>query len=705
MASRGAALVVALMLVLAGSACGRSTLLAPGGAGGAGGPEIYVPPAAARADTLIDDGWRFLRSDADGASASAFDDAAWAPVALPHTWNALDGQDGGNDYYRGVGWYRRHLTLPASAAGKRVYLQFDGANIVTDAWVNGASVGQHRGGFARFRFDVTGAVTAGADNVVAVRVSNASVDDVPPLTADFTFFGGLYRDAHLLVTDPVHVDVEDYGSPGVYLDATAVSAASADLRARVRVKNASGAAEDVTVTTVIVRADGAVETRLTASGTVAAGDVEELAAPATITRPHLWNGVSDPYLYTAYAELRVGGQLTDWVSVPLGFRFFAVDPAAGFSLDGAYLDLHGVSRHQDRLDMGWAITDRQHDEDMALIRELGANVIRLSHYQHAQRFYDLADQAGILLWSEIPLVNAITISTAFNDNARQQLTELIRQNYHHPAVLFWGIGNEQHADDAPTNGLLADLNTLVHDEDPTRLSTYAQCCTSDTGGLPAHTDLVGYNRYFGWYNGTIDQFGPWADNLHALEPTWKIAVSEYGAGAALTQHADAPTMPNPSGPFHPEEWQDLFHEAHWKQMKTRPYLWAKIVWNMFDFAVDSRDEGDTPGRNDKGLVSYDRQTRKDAFFWYKANWTTTPVVYITSRRFTPRATATVPIKIYSNLDAVTLTVNGAVVGTQAGADDIFSWSDVPLVAGANVVSATGTKGALTASDTVTWVRM
>jgi beta-galactosidase len=341
---------------------------------------------------------------------------------------------------------------------------------------------------------------------------------------------------------------------------------------------------------------------------------------------------------------------------------------------------------------------------MALIREVGANIIRLCHYEHAQHFHDLADRAGIVLWAEFPLVNTFTSSTAFTANARQQLTELIRQNYNHPAVMFWGIGNEQQSDDTKTNTLLSALNTLVHEEDPTRLSTYAQCCTSDTGGLPAHTDVVGFNRYYGWYSGTADQFGPWADNLHAMEPTWKIGISEYGAGAAITQHADPPTQPVPAGSPHPEEWQNLVHESHWKQMKTRRYLWAKILWNMFDFAVDGRNEGDTPGRNDKGLVTYDRKTRKDAFFWYKANWTTAPLVYITSRRFNPRTTATVTVKVYANMNSVTLSVNGTAISTSTGADHIFEWTGVALAPGANTIVATATTGATTVTDTITWTR-
>lgn len=679
------------------------------GSGGSAGTAAtgYPQPPATRTDVLIDGNWKFLRKDQTGAQATAFDDASWSEVKLPHTFNATDGQDGGNNYYRGVGWYRRHYTLPAEAAGKRVYLQFDGANVVSDVYVNGTLLGQHRGGFSRFRFDATAALKAGADNVIAVKVSNANAGDVPPLDADFTFFGGLYRDVHVLVTDTVHLDVLDYASSGVYLDTTEVTAASAKLRARVRVQNDGAAEQAVTITTTLVRADGTVEATLSATGSVPAGKAQEFASTTTLAKPHLWNGVEDPYVYTAYVQVQAGSKLTDWVTSPLGFRFFSIDPAQGFSLNGKYLDLHGVNRHQDRLNMGWAITDKEQDQDMALIREMGSTVIRLSHYQQAEHFHDLADHNGAVLWVEIPLVNAISASSAFTTNAKQQLTELIRQNYNHPAILFWGIGNEQRSDDSGTNALLTTLNSLVHTEDPSRLSTYAACCTSDTGGLPAHSDVVAYNTYYGWYDafGTSEQFGGWADALHAAKPTWKIGVSEYGAGAGITQHADNPTRPDPYGTPHPEEWQNLVHESHWRQMKTRRYLWSKIIWNMFDFAVDGRDEGDTRGRNDKGLVTYDRETKKDAFYWYKANWTATPVVYITSRRFTRRSTATVPVKIYTNLDSVTLQVNGEPAAAGTSGDHVFSWASVALRSGANTIVATGKSGTTTVTDTVTWTRM
>jgi beta-galactosidase len=512
----------------------------------------------------------------------------------------------------------------------------------------------------------------------------------------------------LLTTDALHVDVEDFASSGVYITPANVSAASAELSARVRVKNAGAADERTSVLLILADARGVPVQQLLTTVTVGAGMTSDVMLTGTVVAPHLWNGRIDPYLYTAYVHVghdeNTAYAPNDIVSQPIGFRSFGVDPDTGFSLNGQPYDLHGVNRHQDRLDMGWAITNREHDQDMALIVEMGATAVRLAHYQHAQHFYDLCDQNGVVAWAEIPLVNGMTASQAFTDNAHQQMTELIRQSYNHPAIVFWSIGNEQRSNDAPTNALLADLASLVATEDPSRLSTYAHCCTSDTSGLPTHSDVVGYNEYFGWYTGNYNQFGAWADGLHAMQPNRSMAVSEYGAGAALTQHADNPAMPVAGGPFHPEEYQALLHEATWKQIAARPFLWGKFIWNMFDFAVDSRNEGDTPGRNDKGLVTYDRKTRKDAFFWYRANWTTAPFVYITSRRFTPRTTAMVNVKVYSNMDSVRLQVNGTSYAPSAGADHIFQWTNVALGTGANAITATGTSGTTTANDTVTWTR-
>jgi len=700
-----------LAVAMVGACKGSTPAHGTGGNTGSDGAAdgIYQPPPAGRVDTLLDDAWRFLRADAAGAEMPGFDDSAapWSDVTLPHTWNALDGEDGGSNYYRGVGWYRRHLIAPADFAaggGRQAFVQLDGANIVTDVYLNGTHLGQHRGGFSAFRYDVTSVLTAG-DNVLAVKVDNSPVNDVPPLSADFTFFGGLYRDAHLLTTDSLHVDVEDFASSGVYITPRVGSGGSAEISVRVRVKNAGAADVTGQITVTLVDASGVPMSRFpTNDFTASAGMTQELVLSTMNLRPRLWNGRSDPYLYTAYVEISHAGTVTDVVSQRFGFRSFAMDPNTGFSLNGQPYDLHGVNRHQDRLDMGWAITTREHDQDMALIVEMGATAIRLAHYQHAQHFYDLCDRNGIVAWAEIPLVNGITASQAFTDNAHQQMTELIRQSFNHPAIVFWSIGNEQRSNDAPTNALLGDLASLVATEYPSRLSTYAHCCSNDTSGLPTHSDVVGYNEYFGWYTGNYNQFGGWADGVHAAQPNRSMAVSEYGAGAAITQHADNPTMPVPGGPFHPEEYQALLHEATWKQIAARPYLWGKFIWNMFDFAVDDRNEGDTPGRNDKGMVSYDRLTKKDAFFWYKANWSSDPFVHITGRRNNPRTTATIDIKVYSNLDTVSLTIAGAVLPAQTSTDHIFVFPAVPLAAGENPVSATATRGAVTATDSVTWTR-
>jgi beta-galactosidase len=662
---------------------------------------------APRTEQLLGSGWRFLAADAQ-ASAADFDDAAagWSAITLPHTYNALDGQDGGGDYYRGPSWYRTHLAAFEKQSGRRYYLQFDGANSVADVYVNGSSLGQHRGGFSSFRFDATDALHAG-DNLIAVRVDNTAAADIPPLSADFTFFGGLYRDVHLLGVDELHVDLDDAGSSGVYLSTSDVSSDGAELSARVRVSNAGAEARSTSVTVSLLDETGKAVASLSDQLQAPAGQTSEITLRGHVASPHLWQGRQDPYRYTASVELRTGGKRTDLVEQPFGFRSFHVDPNSGFSLNGQALDLHGVNRHQDRIDKGWAIGKAEHDEDMKLILELGATAVRLAHYQQASYFYDLCDRNGLVVWAEIPLVDAITDDPAFRANAQQQLRELIRQSYNHPSIMFWGIGNEQRTDDAPTNALLTDLAAQVKAEDPGRISTYAHCCGSATANLVSHADVTGYNVYYGWYMGTINQFGAFADQVHASRPEVPIAISEYGAGAGLSQHQEPPVQPAANGLFHPEEYQAQLHEDTWAQMESRPYLWGKFIWNMFDFASDTRNEGDTPGRNDKGLVSYDRQTKKDAFYFYQANWTTEPMVHITGRRFDPRSSETVDIKVYANVDALSLRVNGEPVSSPPDVQGhVFRWAGVPLVLGDNQVevSARGPADQMLATDSLVWTR-
>jgi beta-galactosidase len=661
------------------------------------------PPGRGRMD--LDAGWRFSKGDVFGAQNGAFRDSGWAPVTVPHTWNAQDGQDGRSDYYRGPGWYRRHLKPPASFAGRRLWLEFAGANTVTEVWINGRYLGRHKGGYARFRFDATAALRVGKDNLIAVRVSNAPDPDVPPLTADFTFFGGIYRDVSLLATDPLSARLQDDAGPGIYLRQRTVTAARATVDVTTEIWNSGDTPRNVAVHAVVTDADGAVVADTT-STPAAVGPASGLPLTQTVTiaNPRRWQGKADPYLYRARVEVRdaATGVVTDVVEDRLGLRSVSVDPNAGLFLNGTHLALHGVNRHQDRLGRGWAVSDVDHTQDFDLMDEMGVNALRTAHYQQDQKVYDLADERGYLVWTEIPLVNSITDSPAFRANAVQQLREMIRQNYNHPSIVFWGIGNEQGVDDAATNALLDSLAGIVRTEDPDRFSAYAHHGPV-TSGLAGHTDVVGDNRYPGWYYGSCNDFAGWADNLHSTQPTRRIAVSEYGAGASVVQHQENPPKPVPDSNWHPEEYQALFHEAFWAQIQARPYLWGTFVWNMFDFAADQRGEGDTYGRNDKGLVTYDRATRKDAFYWYKANWTTTPFVYLTSRRWTDRTDARTTVKVYGTVDSVLLIVNGVPLGApKTSTNHIYAWPDVMLLPGANTVEVTGFRAGTAYTDTATW---
>ncbi|MBA3822715.1 MAG: glycoside hydrolase family 2 protein [Ktedonobacterales bacterium] len=662
----------------------------------------YTPPPSDRADTLIDSSWRFHLGDVSGAQNPSFDDASWGGVTLPHTWNAIDGQDGGSNYYRGIGWYRLHQTIPSADAGKQIFLQFDGADLVTDVYVNGTLLGEHQGGYAAFRYNATAALTIGGDNVIAVKVNNASNADIAPLSADFTFFGGLYRDVHLIVTDSVHMRMLDYGTSGLFVRQTNVSAAAANLQVTTEVWNDGGTPQNVTLNAVIVDGSNTTVQTLTATQSVAAHSGYTFVQTTTISNPHLWDGQRDPYLYHVYAQVQTGATVNDLVAEPLGLRSYAIDVNNGFFLNGHYLDLHGVNFHQDRINQGWAVTNAELDQDFNLAASMGSTALRMAHYQHAGRIYDDADGQGMVMWAEIPLVNGITNSANFTSNAEQQLTELIRQNYNHPSIIFWSISNEITNSGGPdSNTLLGDLNTVAKQQDPDRITTLAD----DSGPADAtskHTDTVGYNRYYGWYNGQATGLDGFLSSTHTNHPTMSFAISEYGAGGSIYQHQDNPPQTSPTSYFHPEEYQATLHEVSWQALASKPYVWGKFIWNMYDFASDGRNEGDTAGRNDKGLCTYDRVTCKDAFYWYKANWTTAPFVYLTDRRYTNRTTPTTDVKIYANTSSVTLTVNGVSQGARSSNNHIFLWTGVTLQAGSNAVSVSSTQGGTTYTDSATW---
>ena len=599
----------------------------------------------------------------------AKDGDAFTKVALPHTWNNIDGQDGMADgpYWRGLGCY--HLELPNPTEGKKQYIEFQGANHVATVYCNGREMGCHKGGFSTFRFDLTPAMKP-ADNILTVEVTNA-VSDIYPQNADFTFYGGLYRAVNFIEVTPAHFDLLKDGTSGVFVTPRANGMTRVDLF--------PVGAEGCTVKVALKDAEGNVVAQSAADA--AAHTVIKIK----VKEPHLWNSMEDPYCYTCEATIEKDGAVLDAVTETYGYRSFHVDPDKGFFLNGKSYPLHGVSRHQDRQDMGWAITPKEHEEDIALIKEVGANTIRLAHYQHDQYFYNLCDHTGFVLWAEIPFISQFIPTQEAHDNTISQMTELIAQNYNHPSIFFWGISNEITiaGESEALYQNLTELNALAKKLDPSRLTTMAQVSMVPMDSEHTYiTDLQSYNHYFGWYVGDVEDNGPWLDKFHALNPDRCLGVSEYGAENILKWHTAYPDNHD-----YTEEYASHYHHEMLKTFATRPYLWATHVWNMFDFAADARDEGGVQGRNNKGLVTYDRKTKKDAFYIYQAYWTTKPMVHVCGERFVDRAPDERFIDVYTNCDEVTLYVNGEAVATKAAVDHEVLFENVALRDGDNVITA------------------
>ncbi|HWT50769.1 MAG TPA: glycoside hydrolase family 2 TIM barrel-domain containing protein, partial [Caulobacter sp.] len=676
--------------------------------------------------------------------APGFDDKAWANVSVPHTWNRagyytssgphLHTRDNLNTV-QGVGWYRLSFTPAASFKDKAAWLQFDAASRTASVWLNGVHLGDHAGGFSRFRFDATKALKPGQPNVLVVKVDSSKpvaggpTADTLPLGGDFFVHGGLYRAVSLIATDKVHFDMLDMGGPGVYARTSEIKDGAAKIAVRARLRNDGARSTRLTLVTQLVDAAGTVAAETRSPVNLKARATAEVPQDLTLAKAHLWQGVQDPYLYRLRSEIRdARGHLVDGLDQAYGVREIRIDPEKGLFLNGQLVRLHGAGLHQDHEGKGWAVSDADVAGDMAILREMGANTIRLTHYQHGQAIHDLADKYGLILWDEIPFVSIMTLGAnqfeptpGLVADARQQLQELIRQNYNHPSVAVWGIANEVDLRGTPPAfmgaakvvqrdpvPLLNALQALAKSEDPTRPTTQATCCEGLQPNAPELaniTDVSGANRYFGWYYTPSDPLGPALDALRKKRPDKALSVSEYGAGGAISQHTDDPL----GGPFdsfgrmQPEEYQAYVHEKNWAILKSKPYLWATWLWNSFDFATGNRHEGDTESINTKGLVTYDRQVKKDAFYFYKANWSSEPSVHITGRRYVDRAYPVTDVKVYSNAPSTKLVVNGASLGALADCPDrICIWKDVRLAAGDNQVTAKGRFGQAVTEDAVAW---
>ena len=579
----------------------------------------------------------------------------WESVSLPHTWNAIDGQDGGNDYYRGTCCYSKCLAKADLPENRRYYLEINGAASSADVYLNSKHLAHHDGGFSTWRVDLTD--TMEEENLLCILVDNAPNNKVYPQVADFTFYGGLYRNVNLICVPDSHFDLDYYGTPGIKVTPTM-----------------DGTDAKVAVKTYITNRKEGQSIRYSLKNSVGKiiGTFEGGAtANFRIQNAHLWQGRKDPYLYSMTAELMENGEVLDTVSTRFGCRSYVIDPERGFILNGAEYPLRGVARHQDRWGLGNALLPEHHKEDIDLILEGGFTTIRLAHYQHDQYFYDLCDETGLVIWAEIPYIS--NHMPTGRENTLSQMTELIVQNYNHPSIVVWGLSNEITIGGA-TPDLLENhrlLNDLCHKMDPTRLTTMAVVSMCGMDEEIAHiSDVLSYNHYFGWYGGETDMNGPWFDKFHAKYPNRPIGISEYGA-EALNWHNSAPQQGD-----YTEEYQAYYHEELIKQLFTRPYIWATHCWNMFDFGADARSEGGEMGQNHKGLVTIDRKYKKDAFYAYKAWLSDEPFVHLCSKRYIDRVEDVTKVTVYSNQPTVELFANGESLGVKEAADHFF-YFDVP----------------------------
>lgn len=614
--------------------------------------------------------WRFVQEDAGLPKELP---SGWLRINLPHTWNAVDGHDGNGGYDRGKYWYAKSFPTPEQPlAGGRVYVEILAAGQQATVYVNGSEVIYHEGGYSIFRADITDLCKKDEDNLLVVACSNENKSSVYPQAADFTFYGGLYRGVNLISVPEVHFDLDYYGGPGLKVTPKPCESGGATFEIESWIANGD---ENFTVMYSIQDAEG----KEVGS---AVRPVDDTKVTVYVPDVKLWE-IDSPYLYTVTATLQRRNEAYDEVSARVGVRSFSCDPDKGFIINGVETPLRGVSRHQDQLYKGTALTKEDHYEDARLIKELGANTIRLAHYQHSQDFYDACDEMGFVIWAEIPFISVMNPDPAAHQNCISQMKELIIQNYNHPCICFWGVSNE-----ILIGGISEqlvenhkELNALCKELDPTRLTTIAHVSMTPVES-PMHniTDVESYNHYFGWYGGKMEDNGPWLDNFHKTHPEICLGMSEYGCEGIITYHG-----PNPACKDYSEEYQALYHEHLAKVFDERPWIWSSHIWNMFDFGCAARDEGGVAGRNNKGLVTMDRKTKKDSYYVYQAYWSKEPMVHLCGRRYAQRAGDTTEIRVYSNQPKVALYLNGE-LAEEKSADKVFVFS-VALKEGQNIVVA------------------
>lgn len=669
----------------------------------------------------------------------------WQLVNLPHTWNANDmqakeiksGSLGKNErFYTGDAYYRKSFVPETAWKGKRIFIRFEGVNTNTEVYVNNQPlptkegknditydntkrngnynfVGRHQGGYSAFVFELTNMLQFGKENEILVKVNNEATPQVIPVNHTlFPMYGGIYRPVELIVTDDIHIAVNDFAAKGIYITQKNVSKKTADVAVKIKIDNKSGKKQPIELLTTVFEKDGSIKAKQSTQYTLLPQGRQTVTQQILVKSPHLWQGLDDPYLYKVVTQIKKNNQVIDEVTAPLGLRKFELRTGEGFFLNDIKYPLYGVCRHQDRLGKGSALSNADHDEDLAIIKEMGATSIRLAHYQQSEYFYSKCDSMGLVIWAEIPFVNRVT--TLEDNNAQQQLKELIRQNFNHPSIYIWGMHNEVYAPSAYTVELTTKLNDLAKSEDPDRYTVSVSGYNVIDHPVNNNADVQGINHYFGWYNGELedksdkeDDVASWAKRISEEFKDYRIIFSEYGAEAIPEDQAEevgnfGNQWSNPS--FFPEEYATKFHEVHWGVISKSPIFLGSYVWNTFDFATPITALNVNP-RNYKGLVSFDRKLKKDGFYWYKANWSKEPVLYITQRRMINRGNEITPITVYSNRGEPTLIINGQTIkGAKIGQTNVhYIFENVKLKPGKNTVEAKVIqKDGKVLTDTIEW---
>ncbi|MDR1757092.1 MAG: glycoside hydrolase family 2 protein [Culturomica sp.] len=656
----------------------------------------------------FNDGWEFKKGNyPSDPVAQAGWAKGWNKVEIPHTWNNQDMQSKHNSFYAGTAYYKKTLFAEAGWKEKQVYLRFEGAGQVADLYVNDKYVGNHRGGYSAFAFDLSGALKFGEENTLLIRVDNASRPDVIPVNHSlFGVYGGIYRPVWLVVTDPVHIAVTDHASPGVYVTQKNVSSKGADISVKVKLENSTRKNSRVVLENILRDGAGKVVAQKKEEITVGPAGIQAFTQTFHLKNPRLWKGLPDPYLYRVVSRITSGGKVLDEVVQPLGIRKFEIRAGDGFYLNGKKYPMYGVTRHQDWWKVGSALKKEHHDADLEMIMDIGATTIRLAHYQQSDYFYSRCDSLGLIVWAEIPFVNQV--SGKEWENAKEQLTDLIRQSFNHPSIYVWGLHNEVYTYGGSsdyTAALTSELHELAKQEDPDRYTVSVNGHGHMEHPVNGKSDIQGMNRYFGWYEKDIQDIKPWIEALETNYPDHKFMLTEYGADANIFQQTEhLGESLNWGRPYYPETFQTKTHEYQWSVIAKHPYIIASYLWNTFDFAVPMWNRGGIPARNMKGLVTFDRKIKKDSYFWYKANWSKEPVLYITQRRLKEREKQVTDITVYSNTGVPELTLNGRKLPPpEKGYTDVhFIFRSVQLDQGANVLKAVAVKNGKTSEDQVEW---